>query len=82
MHGTATTVAEAADCTAKITICECSDGCVVVADNGNFEKPGTLERDVEEYSTHRLWFIRLVNTMVKMDSIFARDVVGQEVLET
>ncbi|KAK8118330.1 uncharacterized protein PG998_002956 [Apiospora kogelbergensis] len=80
-HETATTVTEAADCTAEITICECSDGCMVITRNGRFEKPGTLDRCMEEYSERRLWFVRLANTTVKMVSVFAQDVMGQEVLE-
>jgi len=80
-HDTTTTVTEAADCTTKITICECSDGCMVIAENGRFEKPGNLEICMEEYSKSHTWFIRLVDTTVKMVSIFAQDVMGQEVLE-
>ncbi|KAK8120422.1 hypothetical protein PG999_004542 [Apiospora kogelbergensis] len=80
-HDTTTTVTEAADCTTEITICECSDGCMVIAENGRFEKPDNLEICMEEYSKSHTWFIRLGDTTVKMVSIFAQDVMGQEVLE-
>lgn len=64
-----------------VTICECTDGIAVIDGQECVSVDGTLDEVISKYSGRQLSFIKFKDMTVSMALFYAKNPMGQEVIE-